>query len=227
MSRQPIDEFWRRRVYLETDANPRLSARELAERLATEAADLERRDSPSARWVREAQKVFRSLPHEARTPYQRFLWPESMGGDDLPWSASASALELLEQAHSLGFPRPVVRLVTWFWRVSQAAPSRPFPERFELASYLHACEVGGAIVAPISWRRAEARLATGEDEGAWFGEDLGQRFMLTFKDTEGLSGVLLALNPMFTRWAADQIVNLLENGIPGSELQREREGRVK
>jgi hypothetical protein len=180
---------------------------------------------PSERWVRKEQAAFRVLQPEARLPYHQFTWPEAMmgGAAGLPWRATAAALELLREHNKRGLPRPVQALVRWFYRVSEAVPTLSFEKRLEIASYLHGCEVGGAIIAPISWRRLEARLATGEDEGPWFGEDLGQRFMLTFSGTEGLSEVLMALNPMFTRWAADTIVGVVENGIPGSEIQ----GRMK
>lgn len=216
MARRPIDEYWRQRVCLLTENEPGLSARAMAKRLEKEAEAKKRDDSPSERWVRKEQVAFRSRQLEERIPYRQFTWPESMGAPDLPWEASAAALELLREHHKRNFPRPVLALVQWFWRVTMAVPALSFGRRFELATFLHGCEVGGAAVSPVSWRRVEARIASDEWPDLWFGEQVGENLAITVGQ-DGLAEIIVALNPMLSLEAATALVRFLNERCDARE----------
>jgi hypothetical protein len=74
---------------------------------------------PSARWV---GGFLRNLQEDKLREYRYFYWPESMGRD-LPWEAGSAALLLLGYLDANGIrQRPPVRLVKWWWRVTQVMP---------------------------------------------------------------------------------------------------------
>jgi len=149
MSPAAIEEYWQHRVRVLTENEPRLSARAMAGRLEQEAAKLNRSDSPSERWIRKEQVEFRSRQAAERAPYRQFAWPGSMDTGDLPWEASASALELLRlfRPYETG-QRPTIALARWFWRITQAAPDAPVVMRRALAGRLTAAELIGDTRQP-------------------------------------------------------------------------------
>lgn len=111
---------------------------------------------------------------EEKVQYQEFSWPGSMECGELPWAASSAALELLGLRHQWNHGRPSIRLVRWFWHVTQAAPDLPLlpivppwpadskeidpPGRYDIACHLSAWEAG--TKAP-QWHKSgiEAYLA--------------------------------------------------------------------
>jgi hypothetical protein len=103
--------------------------------LKDKALELEQGD-PENRWLAKEYPSERTISRIKATEwpgmseteqaeYRTFYWPESMERGDLPWEASATALELmhrLDAAQSGLTERPPNRFVKWFWRVSQALP---------------------------------------------------------------------------------------------------------
>ena len=99
--------------------------------------------------------------------YLYFYWPESMQRGDLPWEASAAAIEMLRWEARAGekdlqpmflqpgpfkvrplwqYQRPSIDSVYWYWRVTQVMPLPPegttrqelYSFRFLLATFLSA-----------------------------------------------------------------------------------------
>jgi hypothetical protein len=102
--------------------------------------------------------------------YRDFYWPESMERGDLPWDASAAALELLGFVVDGETPRgrPSARLAKQFWRVTLAAPDATADKRLQIAALLsmwtangqrHRNEVRGIewYLAFAPWRSARNR----------------------------------------------------------------------
>jgi hypothetical protein len=110
-----VDVFWEERVKSIKANRPTWGAGRICRQLEIEASAANRVDAPSPRWVGGYLQT--QLPEDLRE-YREFRWPESMERADLPWEASAAALELL----GLLQERPTVRLAEWFWRVTLAAP---------------------------------------------------------------------------------------------------------
>ena len=94
--------------------------------------------------LRILRRRWDGITEEERAMYRRFHWPQSMERGDLPWDASAAALELLGLRHLRKHGRPSIRLVRWCSRVAQAIPDLPIvtgtepdmPGRFHIAALL-------------------------------------------------------------------------------------------
>jgi len=214
MPRPKTDPFWVDRIR-ELDTNyPRMTHAEMGRRLEGIGAEKGRNDWPSDRTMRTLRAKWKAPTFdEERRQYRYLHWPETFERGDLPWEASAAALELLREHHKRKFPRPMLALVRWFCRVKMAAPTLSFEEQSALAAHLYGCEVGGAFVYPISWRRAEAQLASGEFPESpfpesWFGEELGNNLMITV-GKEGMVAVIMAAIPPISEQGAASIVRFL------------------
>ena len=128
----------------------RVSDKAIEKRLKEHAAELwQKPDSysrdlslkvPSPRSIGRIRKEdWELMPHSEKAQYRLFHWPQSMERGDLPWEASAAGLELLRlRGENLSDPefRPDHRMVTWFWRVNQAAPVASIGLRFVVAHML-------------------------------------------------------------------------------------------
>ena len=177
MPQQRIPDYWRRRVLSHLASTGRTSDRKICQRLENEATELkEHSDSlmraladrvPSERTIgRIRQHEWNRLLDAEQAQYREFYWPESMEAGDLPWEASAAALELLgAMAMNQPFRRPSLRAIKWFWRICQASPEAPLDVRMELALGLMATEVKTEpdkvrgiewFVVHGAWRNGEA-----------------------------------------------------------------------
>jgi hypothetical protein len=191
MARPRIEPFWEEAIRAATENEPRLGPLGVRARLEKAAADIGKPDLrvPSLRTIGRIQREFRQRPEEERRPYRDLYWPESFERGDLPWEASAAALELLrvwekwpphilemilpvpEERALFGYnfgDRPSVRLARWFWRLTQAAPDADAKDRRSVAEFLEAAEVVGsepveraveAFLQYAPWRSAEAATA--------------------------------------------------------------------
>jgi hypothetical protein len=148
--RPRIDQFWIDQIRTLTQDKPEMTAPaicrefELALTKATLTPPRHAEKIPDQRTVRRIMKHFRELPETEQRTYASFQWPQSMESKDLPWEASAAALELLrheviERPSALpvadkGFFRaPTNHTALWFWRITLAAPDAPIEFRARLA----------------------------------------------------------------------------------------------
>jgi hypothetical protein len=134
MPRRKIDSRWRTHIFDCKREDPALSAERMAIRFEEAARAGGPKDWPSARTIRRVLDDWEKMPEGERRQYGYFRWPESMEDGSLPWEASSAALELLRRL--CGFHRPPVRLVKWFWRVTQAAPKAGIDAHYEAATQL-------------------------------------------------------------------------------------------
>jgi hypothetical protein len=158
--RKPIAPEWVERVKQIRAAEPYLGRVAVANLLRREAEQKGRSDSPSDRVVGRIQSEFDAeLSAQEQGQYKLLYWPERMLDKSLPWDASAAALELLcyFNEHMEG-KRPLVRLCTWFWRVTQAAPDAPVRDRVQRAHGLAACESLGMPGLALEFVRASEWL---------------------------------------------------------------------
>ena len=144
LGRPKTDQYWRERVEFLVE-NEGLGPRPLTRRLEQEAAQLGRDDAPAERTVARLRNEFIKSDEPTKRASRAFLWPESMGTPELPWEAGATALEILgylRQHPSPGLPweRPTIGFVTWFWRVTLAAPTASAIDRVGAATELYAAE---------------------------------------------------------------------------------------
>ena len=143
MPQRPIRPYWKERirahVALAEQRNETPSDKRIREVLMKEADAMRDRSNAEVRadadWVPSERSISRirkaewpRLREEDRAQYRNFLWPESMERGDLPWEASAAALELLREGEQLlgSAWQPPVQAVEFFWRVDQAAHDAPF-----------------------------------------------------------------------------------------------------
>ncbi len=133
-----VDPFWEECLKSVKASQPSWGAGRICRELERQAESGNRTDAPSERWVGEFLR--RKLPQDL-TEYRLLYWPESMERRDLPWEASAAALELLVSRRGSG--RPSIRLAKWLWRVTLAAPGCSLEERYNCAAWLSAREVLG------------------------------------------------------------------------------------
>ena len=153
MPQPPIPEYWRERVKSRLaeieQRGEKPSDKWIWEVLQKEAAYLREDGSaedqvlanrvPSQRTISRIRKEeFPQLSKEGRARYRIFYWPESMERGDLPWEASAAALELLHEIDKLSNKalQPSVKAVRFFWHVNQAAHDAPFWLRMGAAMLL-------------------------------------------------------------------------------------------
>jgi hypothetical protein len=93
-------------------------------------------DAPSPRTVRRLIDRFKALPNDEQEQYRYFSWPRSMEAGILPWEAAPAAFQLMRELAGVASGRPPVRIVKWFYRVTQAAPDAPFGKRHTIAAQL-------------------------------------------------------------------------------------------
>ena len=144
MVRERLADDWIQRMYHVFENEPELSDREVADSMKAIGKELARSDYPAVRTVNKYHKEYNELPDPMKTGYRLFHWPECMESGLIPWEASKSALELLGHLQRQG-KRPLVRVVRWYWRISQAAPSEPWGERARAARYLAGMETVGRL----------------------------------------------------------------------------------
>lgn len=153
MPRPPIHQYWRERVKAQLAQANRISSATIRRRLHAEAKDIasgqlaEVGPPPSIRSIdRIRESEWDTLQDADKAPYRLFYWPETMQRGELPWEASGAAFELMGHLSRV-FPsgRPPLRLVSWFWRVSRAAPDAPIEKRLDAARRLAIWEMLGPL----------------------------------------------------------------------------------
>lgn len=165
MPRPKTHEFWEKRIFALKAQEPHLSAEAMARRFGQEQAGMGY--WPAPRTIRRIlEDEWTKLTPEERRQYAYFRWPESMGIAPLPWEAASAGIELMRER--AGHPRPTVRLVKWYWRVTQIAPDASAFERRHAAGFLLLGELldrgQGAIFRHVEgwaaytpWRSEESR----------------------------------------------------------------------
>ena len=157
MVRARLDDFWIEWMRTLFENDPRLPDKVIAERAKLRGEELGRSDYPALRTVNKYHREFPDLKDDVRRGYRYFHWPESMKLTDLPWEASATALELLMLLDGVGVQhRPPIRLVEWYWRVRTASPDISREDSFVIALGLDRREEKGE---PIGDRGAEWYMA--------------------------------------------------------------------
>ena len=144
---------------------PGIGPRAIRNRLQEEEVRLQRQGKPTSKPPSERtisriteKQIMRPPPERAQ--YRFFSWPESMEQNILPWEVSALALEVLYLLDAQKFEgRPPVRLVEWYWRVSQAAPDAHPLTRLHLARLLVMRDASGDSGPPDECRSVEWGLA--------------------------------------------------------------------
>ncbi len=189
-------------------------------------------EAPSLRSIGRLKEEWAKLEPERRRLYFHFQWPESMGSDLLPWEASSTCLELLGHVRrATAWKRPDIAEMSWFWRVTQAAPDAAIEVRVAAARQLRAQELLGTDVrAPgLEWFLA-LRGWHPEHREAYF--ELAARFSADDPDpieewsgmmrvsedatSDQIEAAIMALDPRISAWAARTIANL-RNDYPREE----------
>ena len=136
------DPAWEERVLSLKENNKSWGAGRIATALGQEAAQKGfETPPPSEATVRRIlHRRWDNMSEEEQKQYRYLYWPESMERGDLPWEASASALEILGLRI---FARPTIRQTRWFWRISMAAPDLAGEERLDLARWFASWEAVG------------------------------------------------------------------------------------
>ena len=145
MPQPPIPEFWRERVKSHLaqieQREKKPSDKWIRDVLEKEAEALREGGNAEERaladWIPSERTISRirkeewpRVEEEDRAQYRRFCWPESMERGDLPWEASAAALELLFTLEGEGlWGRPSIRQTKRFWQVTLAAPDASVHDR--------------------------------------------------------------------------------------------------
>jgi hypothetical protein len=193
MPAKRIDQHWADRINELAANDPKPGPYRIEAQLAEEASvNPSLPAPPTANTIRRYLVRFDKKSKEEKDQYLYFRWPQSMEAGLLPWEASAAALELLGVAQrfdtfarlmeaqvpdeelvkrggSARMGRPSVRLVRWYWRITQTAPDLPkdmidqrqqgvsleqvTPSRYDIAQTLAAWEAAG-IDAPQRFRDA-------------------------------------------------------------------------
>ena len=134
------DRYWVERVLSIKGQNETWGQERIERALDKEAEEKNLTGSPSTATIgRILRREWKTLSPEKKAQYRLCYWPESMERGDLPWDASASALELL----GLRSWRHTIRVAKWFWRVSMAAPDLSAEQRLDLAMWFVSREAGG------------------------------------------------------------------------------------
>ena len=131
-----VNPYWERRVKSLKASHPDWGAGRIANELWAEKLPEDENVGvpPSARWV---GSILANVNEDQLREYRKLHWPESFQRGDLPWEASAAALELLMFLDSNGVrERPPIRLVKWYWRVIQASRDMGRNVTFSIAAEL-------------------------------------------------------------------------------------------
>lgn len=146
MSPAKIDDFWAARLHEVAEELPKAGAPRVHHQLIEIAAEENRDDWPSVKWVGRSLAKHRALKDEERAQYRRFTWPGAMETGLLPWEASRVALDVLRNNLYKHRTRPTINYVRWHWRLAQASPTMDFVLRDALVLNLLAVrDDGGAL----------------------------------------------------------------------------------
>ena len=165
-----------------------MSARAITEELEQEAARRDWLDPPDGRTVRRYIEQFRERAELDQAQYARFEWPESMETADLPWEASRTVLDYLRHCRNDSlylYGRPSVRMVTWYWRVHQAATDGSEDDWEWGASYLTDSESDPTEAGRSIARAVESYLAYAPwqwDYGSSDHEDIARTLKELFRE---------------------------------------------
>lgn len=199
MPNKRIRDEWEPRVKGIAANDPKWGPRSILKELMRQWKD---EDYPSERTI---QRIKDDITPEERIDYSSFHWPESMLRRDLPWEASAAALELLANTDVVRQPRPPVRAVRWFWRVTLAAPHASFEVRAGTALVMASHEALG-----LPWPEGEEWLLayTPWEADNWemsYSEALSRDDNPIPRATslEAIMGKTGALDTEDVRWAAE------------------------
>lgn len=155
-----VHPYWERRVISLKENNSDWGAGRIAAAIQREEPPQHEAvgDPGSERWVGGIlRNVWAMMKEDQLREYRHFYWPESMKRGDLPWEASAAALELLMFLDYNGVrARPSVLLVKWYWRVRAASPDMSRGVSFDIAVGLTRQEENGE---PPGLRGAEWHMA--------------------------------------------------------------------
>ncbi len=91
--------------------------------------------TPSLRAVSDIIREAR-IPNPERRWLEVVTWPESFSDDgSLPWEASSAFFDLARELNPIGdrLKRPLLPVMLWFWRVTQAAPDASPQSRMWMA----------------------------------------------------------------------------------------------
>ena len=171
MPRRKTDRIWEQRIFALKAQEPQLSAEAMARRFEEQQGGMGH--WPAARTIRRIlDEEWPKVTPEERGQYAYFRWPESMEDGSLPWEASGAGLELLRllnQRPQEMSQRPPIRLVKWFWRVTQATPSAPGRIRYDVATQLALDEVLGIAknMRTVEWYLAFQPWHSEEDRDTY------------------------------------------------------------
>ena len=161
-----VNPHWEGRVKSQKASHPDWGAGRIANAIWAEKLPEDENVGvrPSARWV---GSILASVNDDQLREYRKLHWPESFQRGDLPWEASAAALELLMFLDSNGVrERPPIRLVMWYWRVIQAVRDMSRAVSFSIAAELTRQEGNGQ--APrnpgAEWLMAYHHIGRSEDD---------------------------------------------------------------
>lgn len=88
---------------------------------------------PSVRAIQDVLAKARQRPAGELYAVTEVSWPESFGEETVPWEWGSCYFELCRQ---LDGRSPLLPLLTWFWRVTCAAPDAPADQRHAMAAAL-------------------------------------------------------------------------------------------
>ena len=161
-----VNPYWERRVKSLKASHPDWGAGRIANELWAEKLPEDENVGvpPSARWV---GSILANVNEDQLREYRKLHWPESFQRGDLPWEASAAALELLMFLDSNGVrERPPIRLVKWYWRVIQASRDMGRNVTFSIAAELTRQEGKGQAPGNpgAEWLMAYQQIGSSEDK---------------------------------------------------------------
>ncbi len=124
------------RAAIERNAKRPWAAREMQQAIKRQIEDGKLKGAvPSVRTISGILATERGKSAEDRNRVTEVSWPESFDDDVglLPWAAAPAYFELFQL---LDGRKPLMPLMQWFWRVTQAAPDAPGRYRQNMAALL-------------------------------------------------------------------------------------------
>ena len=117
---------------------------------------------PSVRSIVAIIKKHRSLTDVQRLAFGEFHWPEGMAAAEVPWESGRAVLDFVGAwKRDTGRP-PLIKLVKWYWRLSQSLPNTETtdrePLRRVLAAHFAYLELVEGDAAKKSRREIERKL---------------------------------------------------------------------
>jgi hypothetical protein len=175
MPQKPVDDYWKERVKSLLGADPVRppGPRAIWRHLQDEAQHMNKAEllkvgyPPSERSItRIRNDDWTPLSEAERREYREMHWPDTFLRGDLPWEASATALELLAWSDAYGLPRPPISLARWFWRVTQVMPNTAAGMRIAIAvtAATHN-EAGRPLPEGLEWWLAYSPWGAGNQPG--------------------------------------------------------------